>query len=119
LEWNESETLRHGSVSIIDVVTRMSIDVHALWEVHREARWPPMSTPREGELMTLDTVVSGCALYFFDAEGTLDPPRIDLLQTCLMELDDLLPDLSGESIDYFGRLRTLAELLLSLQNPDA
>jgi hypothetical protein len=61
----------------------------------------------------------GGALYFFDAEGTLDPPRIDLLQTCLMELDDLLPDLSGESIDYFGRLRTLAELLLSLQNPDA
>lgn len=67
--------------------------------------------------MTLDTVVSGCALYFFDAEETLDPPRIDMLQTCLAELDDLLPDLSGDCIDYFGRLRMLAELLLKSTNP--
>ncbi|MEP6887337.1 MAG: hypothetical protein ABI945_03345 [Nitrospirales bacterium] len=95
----------------------MSTDLHALWEVHREAGWPPMSTPREGELMTLDTVVSGCALYFFDAEETLDPSRIDMLQTCLAELDDLLPDLSGECIDYFGRLRRLAELLVKSTTP--
>ena len=91
--------------------------MQALWEVHREARWPPMFTPREGELMTLDTVVSGCALYFFDAEGTLDSPRIEMLQTCLMELDDLLPELSGECLDYFGRLRMLAELLLTSTRP--
>jgi hypothetical protein len=95
----------------------MSTDLHVLWEVHREAGWPPMCTPREGELMTLDTVVSGCALYFFDAEGTLDPPRIEMLQSCLMELDDLLPDLSGECLDYFGRLRKLAELLLNCTKP--
>ncbi len=62
--------------------------------------------------MTLDTVVSGCAVYFFDSEETLDPPRIEMLQTCLADLDDVLPDLSGESIHYFSRLRTLAELLL-------
>lgn len=67
--------------------------------------------------MTLDTVVSGCAVYFFDAEGTLDPPRVEMLQTCLMELDDLLPDLSGESLDYFGRLRMLTELLLTPTKP--
>ncbi len=67
--------------------------------------------------MTLDTVVSGCALYFFDAEEILDPPRIDMLQTCLAELDDLLPDLSGECMDYFSRLRRLAELLLKSTKP--
>jgi hypothetical protein len=99
------------------MVDRMSTELHALWEVHREAGWPPMSTPREGELMTLDTVVSGCAVYFFDAEETLDPPRVDMLQACLAELDDLLPDLSGECIDYFSRLRMLAELLLKSTNP--
>ena len=80
--------------------------------MHREAGWPPMTTPREGQLMTLDTVVSGCALYFFDSNETLDLPRIDMLQSCLVEIDDLLPELSGESMEYFGRLRTLAELLL-------
>lgn len=62
--------------------------------------------------MTLDTVVSGCAVYFFDAEESLDPPRIDMLQACLAELDDLWPDLPGECLDYFSRLRMLAELLL-------
>ncbi|HKN86732.1 MAG TPA: hypothetical protein VJV04_07735 [Nitrospiraceae bacterium] len=62
--------------------------------------------------MTLDTVVSGCALYFFDSDETLDLPRIGMLETCLAEIDDLWPELSGESIDYFGRLRMLAELLL-------
>jgi hypothetical protein len=90
----------------------MNTDLHTLWDVHREAGWPAMSTPHEGALMTLDTVVSGCALYFFDAQETLDFPRIDLLRTCLEELDDLLPDLSGECLDYFVRLRMLAELLL-------
>jgi hypothetical protein len=90
----------------------MHTDLRILWDVHREAGWPPMATSREGELMTLDTVVSGCALYFFDSDETLDLPRIDMLRTCLVEIDDLLPELSGESSDYFGRLRRLAELLL-------
>lgn len=62
--------------------------------------------------MTLDTVVSGCAVYFFDSEETLDHPRIDMLQTCLTDLDNLLPNLSGDSFDYFNRLRRLGELLL-------
>jgi hypothetical protein len=94
------------------VVATMNTDLQVLWDAHREAGWPLMATSREGELMTLDTVVSGCALYFFDSDETLDPPRIDMLQTCLAEIDDLLPELSGESNDYFGRLRMLAELLL-------
>ena len=83
-----------------------------LWDRHREAGWPLMTTRREGELMTLDTVVSGCALYFFDSDETLDLPRIEMLQTCLAEIDDLWPELSDESIDYFGRLRMIAELLV-------
>ena len=90
----------------------MNVELQALWDVHREAGWPSMSTPHEGELMTLDTVVSGCALYFFDTQEGLDFPRIDLLQTCIQELDDLLPELPGECLDYFVRLRMLAQLLL-------
>lgn len=95
----------------------MNTDLHALWVVHREAGWPAMSTPHEGELMTLDTVVSGCAVYFFDTDETLDPLRIDMLQACVAELDDLWPDLSGECVDYFSRLRVLAELLLKSSEP--
>lgn len=90
----------------------MATDLRALWDLHREAEWPAASTAHEGALMTLDTVISGCAVYFFDSHYSLDPPRIDMLRTCLDELDDLLPDLAGESIGYFRRLRTLAESLL-------
>ena len=87
-------------------------ELQAIWELHREAGWPAASTPHEGELMTLDTVISGCAVYFFDSDHTLDAPRVEMLRTCLSELDDLLPDLTGESIDYFSRLGTLAQGLL-------
>ncbi len=61
--------------------------------------------------MTLDTVISGCATYYFD-EQNLDPQRVTLLETCLTELDGLLSDVPEDAGDYFIRLRTLAGLLL-------
>ncbi len=61
--------------------------------------------------MTLDTVISGCATYYFD-EQNLDPQRVTLLETCLADLDGLLPDVPEDAGDYFIRLRTLADVLL-------
>jgi len=61
--------------------------------------------------MTLDTVISGCATYYFD-EQHLDPERVTLLETCLTELDGLLPDVPEDAGEYFLRLRTLADVLL-------
>ena len=61
--------------------------------------------------MTLYTVISGCATYYFD-EQSLDAPRVAMLGHCLDDLDALLPNVPGEAGDYFTRLRTLASLLL-------
>ncbi len=87
------------------------MDLRSLWDLHRAAGWPKFSSPSEGELMTLDTVISGCATYYFD-EQNLDPQRVTLLEACLTELDGLLPDVPEDAGDYFIRLRTLAGVLL-------
>ncbi|MEW6245728.1 MAG: hypothetical protein AB1555_03345 [Nitrospirota bacterium] len=67
--------------------------------------------------MTLDTVISGCVIYYLDSEEGLDKPRVNILQDCLADLNGLLPDLTEEVSPYFERLRRLAELLLRPHAP--
>lgn len=86
--------------------------IQSLWQAHREAAWPKFSDPSEGELMTLDTVISGCVTYYLDSEGGLDPQRVTMLESCLADLDDLLPGLPDDVRDYFQRARSLALMLL-------
>ena len=88
-----------------------SQDLTRLWEVHQAAEWPVGVGSREGELMTLDTVISGCATYFFE-ECELDPQRVAILEDCLSELEAALPELTEEPLDYFQRVKQLGALLL-------
>ncbi len=87
-------------------------DIVSLWQVHRDAGWPKFTDPNEGELMTLDTVISGCVTYYLESEDGLDPQRVEMLESCLADLNGLLPELADEAGQYFERLRTLATLLL-------
>jgi hypothetical protein len=87
-------------------------DIVSLWQVHRDAGWPKFTDPNEGELMTLDTVISGCVTYYLESEDGLDPQRVEILESCLADLNGLLPELADEAGQYFERLRTLATLLL-------
>ena len=82
-----------------------------LWEVHQAAEWPARVGSREGELMTLDTVVCGCLTYFFE-EHELDPQRVAILEDCLSDLEAALPELTEEPLDYFQRVKQLGALLL-------
>jgi len=66
--------------------------------------------------MTLDTVISGCVTYYLESEDGLDPQRIDILETCLGDLNGLLPELADDASEYFERLRTLASLLLEVHH---
>jgi len=86
-------------------------DLTRLWEIHQAAEWPVGVGSREGELMTLDTVVSGCVTYFFE-EHDLDPQRVVILEDCLSDLEAVLPELSEEPLDYFQRVKQLGALLL-------
>lgn len=88
----------------------------AIWERHRDAGWPHFSSPHEGELMTLDTVISGCVVYYMEHREGLDVQRVEILESCLADLEALLPDLPDEdSRVYFDRLRALGRLLLEPQ----
>ncbi len=86
-------------------------EFHSLWETHRNADWPKFSSPHEGQLMTLDTVISGCVVYFLEHSEGLDLQRLEMLDSCLADLKGLVPDLPEESRDYFERLQQLAGLL--------
>jgi hypothetical protein len=86
--------------------------VATLWEAHCHAGWPQFNSPHEGQLMTLDTVIGGCAVFYLDGEDTLDLQRVAILEDCLSDLDGLLEELEDGTLVYFQRLRLLAEALI-------
>ena len=85
----------------------------SLWQDHQEADWLISGDAHEGELMTLDTVVAGCVTYYFE-EQELDVQRIGILEDCLGDLENLMPDLEADAQVYFERLYQLGTLLLKL-----
>ncbi len=88
-------------------------DLTSIWKTHQQAAWPHCSSPHEGELMTLDTVISGCIVYYLEHREGLDGQRVEILESCLSDLEALLPDLPDEdSRVYFGRLNVLGHRVL-------
>jgi len=75
--------------------------VLSLWEAHKEERWPQVGSQHEGPLMTLDTVISGCVVYFLDSPEGLDAQRLGIV-----ELDE-------GCRPYFQRLRHLGIFLIN------
>ena len=87
--------------------------VAAAWEQHCGVGWPQFSSQNQGPLMTLDTVISGCVVFYLDSPEGLDYRRVAIVKDCLGELDDLTGELDPASQAYFFRLRQLGEMLLA------
>jgi hypothetical protein len=83
------------------------------WEQHCGNDWPQFSSPNQGQLMTLDTVISGCVVFYLDSPEGLDHQRVAIVKDCLGDLEDLTGELDTDSQAYFFRLRQLGELLLA------
>ncbi|HEU4500640.1 MAG TPA: hypothetical protein VFR82_03235 [Nitrospira sp.] len=83
-----------------------------LWEAHKQEGWPRVASQVEGPLMTLDTVISGCVVFFLDSEDGLDEQRRNIVADCLADLEAMEQDLDQEGRAYFRRLRELGALLL-------
>ena|SRR5690242_9639988 len=86
--------------------------VGRLWDAHKEEDWPRVAAQLEGPLMTLDTVISGCVVYFLDSPEGLDDQRRSILGDCLADLESIEQELEEESLSYFQRLHELGALLL-------
>jgi hypothetical protein len=63
--------------------------------------------------MTIDTVISGCVVFYLDSTEGLDDQRVAIVKDCLGDLDELTETLDSESQTYFFRLRELGAMLLS------
>jgi hypothetical protein len=86
--------------------------ISRLWERHKEEDWPRVATQLEGPLMTLDTVISGCVVYFLDSEEGLDEQRRTIVGDCLADLETMEQELEEPCRPYFQRLHELGTLLL-------
>ena len=82
------------------------------WEQHCANGWPQFSSPHQGQLMTIDTVISGCVVFYLDNSEGLDDQRVAIVKDCLGDLDELTETLDNESQIYFLRLRELGAMLL-------
>ena len=87
--------------------------IAAAWEQHRRIDWPQFSSPNQGQLMTLDTVISGCVVFYLDSPEGLDHQRVSIVRDCLEDLENLIGELDTDSQAYFLRLRQLGEMLLA------
>ena len=87
--------------------------VLSLWETHKEEGWPHVESQIEGPLMTLDTVISGCVVYFLDSPEGLDAQRLGIVEDCVADLDNLTDELDEDCRPYFERLRQLGALLIT------
>jgi hypothetical protein len=90
----------------------MTDDILALWRAHQQAELPAVPRDCMGELWVLDEVIGGCVAFYLDAGGTLDPPRVAILEDCRSDLARLMPDLEEAAVSYFSRLGMLAGLLI-------
>ena len=86
--------------------------LHKLWDEHKQEDRPRVGSQYEGPLMTLDTVISGCVVYFLDSQDGLDEQRRGIVGDCLSDLESLEQELEEECRPYFQRLRELGTLLL-------
>ncbi len=84
-----------------------------LWEIHKEEQWPQVGRLQKGPLITLDTVISGCVVYFLNSSEGLDSQRLGIVEDCLADLDNLTPELDEDCRPYFQRLRHLGALLIA------
>ena len=87
------------------------------WEQHCTHGWPQFSSPHQGQLMTLDTVISGCVVHYLDGAEALDAQRITIVKDCLGDLDGLVEELDDDSQAYFSHLRQLGTMLLETTLP--
>jgi len=90
--------------------------IEELWQQHLDAPFPANCRCKKvagWDLIMLDADSAGCISTFIDRGGKLDMRRLAGLGLCYHRLALVSAELTNEARDYFRRLETLAELVLT------
>ncbi|MFD7631505.1 hypothetical protein ACFV7Q_36785 [Streptomyces sp. NPDC059851] len=89
-------------------------DAARLWDEHRHAPFPDSLRGAEGgtDLWLLDLYTAGCVVTWLDNGGTLDAENSRILQSCLEDLQQVIPEINEPAAaQYYQRLHQLALLV--------
>ena len=90
-----------------------------LWQEHLQASFPDGYRGAEIkgiELVMLDSFTAGCIDSYYTKSGNsrpLDPKNHQILADCAKDLKVVVPELQGYPKQYFERLLTISEAILS------
>ncbi|MFJ3818552.1 hypothetical protein [Streptomyces sp. NPDC090056] len=86
-----------------------------LWHEHLHAPFPASLRGAEfgdTDMVLLDADTAGCVLTWLNSGGALDPKRIRILQSCIEDLNRVIPQITEPAgTQYYERLRQLALLV--------
>ena len=87
-----------------------------LWIEHSQAKFPKGfgGVDVNGVCVTsLDTYAAGCISSYMKYERkSIDLERFQVLQKCKSQLEEVLPHIDGEALDYFSRLHDICSLIV-------
>jgi hypothetical protein len=91
----------------------ISVEILKLWKQHSAAAFPKEDKEIDGiNVSLLDTEIAGCVHMFIHNGGRLDYQRVLTLRDRLIDLNTIILFLDKDELDYFNRLRELANLIL-------
>ncbi|MFG2986426.1 hypothetical protein ACGFYQ_35130 [Streptomyces sp. NPDC048258] len=86
-----------------------------LWHEHRYAPFPAGLRRAKGggtDVWLLDLYTAGCVVAWLNNGGTLDPENSRILQSCIEDLDQFVPEINDPAgTQYYQRLHQLALLV--------
>ncbi|MGW2659154.1 hypothetical protein ACWC1D_36735 [Streptomyces sp. NPDC001478] len=109
--------LRKGCGKIVQVSepSEQVQDAGRLWREHRRAPFPASLRRAEfgdTDMVLLDAETAGCVLTWLNNGGVLDPKRTRILESCIEDLDRVIPQINEPAgTKYYERLRQLALLV--------
>lgn len=75
--------------------------------------------PNGNDLVSLDTFSAGCIDTFVRNRGKLDRDRINVLRSCVDELESSFGELTGDVKTYFAELLDISRKVLTSSDSNA
>lgn len=91
-------------------------EIEQLWQESLRYAFPREvngATINGVDLTEVDSFSAGCISSFIDSKGTLDQNRVNILKSCISDLEKIILTLEGEAKRYFEKRLRLGKLVIS------